>query len=338
MSIRHVNWALEQELPTPEKFVLVVLANYANKNGVCWPSQETIGQKTGLSRASVQRSIRSLKERGLIQVEARRKRGYNHINRYYLNMELGLTETHSEASQGGPTKPQSEASMNHQYEPSEEPSVKNCADAQVQSGEILPEDNAGKMRKENLGKSTGEILSDLGEVPSRESIMAEAEVNHPKGTLSPGGLWVRLIRAKGLGMPLLSNKQKGQLSQTYWRGLKKGSEDIPHWAVLEAMDVCIDRWVPFTKYVQSVDTAWDLPLKPEVGFFVKFVNAAMQFAAQELAAEEPVSVAHPMQQIAQPKTLTNAPEKPTVEGEKVDKPDVADLDFVAKLKKEQGWD
>jgi len=90
MSIQALNWALDQtSISNPQtRFVLVVLSNYADDGGQCYPSRETIQQKTGISIRSIQRHLNWLCVNGYIS----RKRGRNKhaqftANTYKLNIK-----------------------------------------------------------------------------------------------------------------------------------------------------------------------------------------------------------------------------------------------------------
>ena len=72
------------------KFVLVVLADAANGEDVCWPRIATIAMKTGLSKRSVQRALRVLARRELITIEQRhRPDGSRSSNLYRLHLVRG---------------------------------------------------------------------------------------------------------------------------------------------------------------------------------------------------------------------------------------------------------
>jgi len=79
MSFQCMVWAIEQKLPTYEKFVLIMLANYADEKNSCWPSIDTIAENTGLSKSTVLRTVKSLSEKGYLKVGKRRvqSRGFN---------------------------------------------------------------------------------------------------------------------------------------------------------------------------------------------------------------------------------------------------------------------
>lgn len=49
--------------------VLLALADYANDNGICWPSVPHLMEKSHISRRHVQRILRELERKGLIAKE-----------------------------------------------------------------------------------------------------------------------------------------------------------------------------------------------------------------------------------------------------------------------------
>lgn len=57
VSSKVTGWAWEQELPVQRKCVLLWLAERATDNGVCFPGQTEIRQKTGLSESMVRRYL-----------------------------------------------------------------------------------------------------------------------------------------------------------------------------------------------------------------------------------------------------------------------------------------
>lgn len=78
MSIQAVAWAIDQKTGSPAgKVVLLCVANYADENGECWPSQETIAAETELSERSVREWLQKLEEIGLLtRTPRRREDGY----------------------------------------------------------------------------------------------------------------------------------------------------------------------------------------------------------------------------------------------------------------------
>jgi hypothetical protein len=74
MSFQAMAWAVGIKLPAQEKITLVMLSNYANEEGRCWPSIDTLCVDTGLSRATVKRALKRLEERKLL-IKAKRSKG-----------------------------------------------------------------------------------------------------------------------------------------------------------------------------------------------------------------------------------------------------------------------
>ena len=63
----HIAWAMRA--PTPDalsRWLLVVLADHANEEGKCWPSQATLARRTGMGRSTVNRKLELLEQNNLI--------------------------------------------------------------------------------------------------------------------------------------------------------------------------------------------------------------------------------------------------------------------------------
>jgi len=74
MSIGLIDWALKQAVyPSAAKFVLVALANYADENDYCYPSQSRLALDTGQSERSVRAHIAQLEADGWIKRDQRRR-------------------------------------------------------------------------------------------------------------------------------------------------------------------------------------------------------------------------------------------------------------------------
>lgn len=73
MSFEALAWASDIEgVPTTQKCLLVMLANYAGSDGTCFPSQDLLAKKVGCTVKTIQNTIPKLVEAGLITVEERR--------------------------------------------------------------------------------------------------------------------------------------------------------------------------------------------------------------------------------------------------------------------------
>ncbi|OLO05257.1 helix-turn-helix domain-containing protein [Salinicola socius] len=96
MSLLAMSWArqslktLPTDVKTPSRLALMLLADYANEQHVCWPGLSTMAEEMGCSKRSVQRAIDLLEERGLVVVESRQdKTGRQQSNRYRLAVGVG---------------------------------------------------------------------------------------------------------------------------------------------------------------------------------------------------------------------------------------------------------
>ena len=64
----HMADAMRADIDDPlAKWLLVTLCDYANEDGICWPSTFTLAHKTGMSRATVARKLNILEQAGLIR-------------------------------------------------------------------------------------------------------------------------------------------------------------------------------------------------------------------------------------------------------------------------------
>lgn len=89
MSIKLMTAVWEREdLTSTHKLVLLALADWANDEGLCWPSINRLAVKTSMAGRSVQRLIRQLEEMGFIRREEEIGKG----NRYWI--KIPLTECH----------------------------------------------------------------------------------------------------------------------------------------------------------------------------------------------------------------------------------------------------
>lgn len=81
-------WAFEQNCPTPAaKLVLIKLADHADDEGTCFPSQARVAADTGLARETVNRAIKALVGVGLLGAEQRIDHTGQHANRYFLRCD-----------------------------------------------------------------------------------------------------------------------------------------------------------------------------------------------------------------------------------------------------------
>jgi DNA-binding MarR family transcriptional regulator len=86
MSFQAMAWAIKQIAPTKPKFVLLVLANYADDRGLAWPSLPVLTKDTGIKRSTLIECIKKLVELGLIEKVKRYKRNLKVSNMYRLKV------------------------------------------------------------------------------------------------------------------------------------------------------------------------------------------------------------------------------------------------------------
>lgn len=86
MSVRALTWALDSIVGDKNsKLVLIALADFANENNECWPSQKRLASRAECSIDTVQRSLKKLETDGFISsVRQTQKHGYRSANLYTL--------------------------------------------------------------------------------------------------------------------------------------------------------------------------------------------------------------------------------------------------------------
>ena len=85
MSIKLMTAVWDREdLSSTQKLVLLSLADWANDEGLCWPSIERVAKKSSLKKRAVQLAIRSLEEMQFIRREEVIGKG----NRYWIHIPV----------------------------------------------------------------------------------------------------------------------------------------------------------------------------------------------------------------------------------------------------------
>lgn len=74
MSVQAITWALNVEVKSSaHKAVLIVIANYADADGFCWPSQKTVAKQAACSERTVRNVLSDLEDAGIIARTERRR-------------------------------------------------------------------------------------------------------------------------------------------------------------------------------------------------------------------------------------------------------------------------
>jgi len=88
MAIEFIGQAIGLKLPATQKSVLLCLANWANHEGVTYPSTARLAEVAGVSKTTAKRAIRDFLAAGIIQRHYRRgDDGKNQSNVYKLTLD-----------------------------------------------------------------------------------------------------------------------------------------------------------------------------------------------------------------------------------------------------------
>ncbi len=152
MSIEALNWALKQmqdaTMPSSTRFVLIILANRADPEGVCWPSLRYISVRTGLSERTIRNSCNEIEARKLMAIEPQQRvDGGKTSNRYLLRLETPPPATIAGAPPG-----------NHCPTPGNHPGAPPATIAGHKTKDINKESNT----KNNGAVAPLILLTDLG--------------------------------------------------------------------------------------------------------------------------------------------------------------------------------
>ena len=124
MSVKIMGLVWDLELPQSEKFVLLAYADHADHNGDnMFPSVALVAKKTGYSERSVQRTTRSLEEKGFLVANGKGPKG---TNKWKYGRGDKLSGVTNETAGVTPVSPGGDIAMSP--EPSltiKEPSIEN---------------------------------------------------------------------------------------------------------------------------------------------------------------------------------------------------------------------
>ena len=99
MSFQAMTWAVEQDLKTNEKMVLIMLSNCSNHHtGQCNPSHKRLAKECGMSVSTLKRCIDKLEEVGYLKIEHRGQEGVSLPNQYHLNVGYSPVVIRDDAS------------------------------------------------------------------------------------------------------------------------------------------------------------------------------------------------------------------------------------------------
>lgn len=97
MSVRAMGWALERNVRPGAKLVLVALANFADAQGFCYPSQSTLARLTGQTERTVRTHLAALEDADLIARPFENKRANGGLYRAdTFRLQMSKTERGTE--------------------------------------------------------------------------------------------------------------------------------------------------------------------------------------------------------------------------------------------------
>ena len=90
LSIAHVQFALDHatNVSGSELLVLVSLAEWADADGFCWPSHDSIARRARVSRRQAIRLVQNLVDKGLVKQVGRRQRS----NEYVITCDIAASQ------------------------------------------------------------------------------------------------------------------------------------------------------------------------------------------------------------------------------------------------------
>jgi DNA-binding transcriptional MocR family regulator len=177
MSVQAISWALSVKTGSPSaKAVLLAIANYADANGRCWPSQRRIADETEQSIDSVQRRLRDLEKGGFIARERRDRGDGGRASDWIILRMPSLAADCGTPTADCDTPPRTIAApptalLRGHNEPSSEPSVKK---------------KESSLRSEAQVKSRRKpaIPLPIGWKPSDEAVASAIAESLPRGEIS----------------------------------------------------------------------------------------------------------------------------------------------------------
>lgn len=105
MSFQAMAWAVKQKVGNATgKAILLMLANYADEKGRCWPSQETLANECECSKRSILDWLQKFEDMGILSRERRHgDGGYRRAD--ILTLDLGAAVSPENSSRENGSKP-----------------------------------------------------------------------------------------------------------------------------------------------------------------------------------------------------------------------------------------
>ncbi len=323
MSTKALLWAVrmaeERQLSPAQFYVLAMLADHHNPaSDTCFPSQDLLCKRTGLSERMVRYQLTSLVNAGLIEVERRQWPRRGNVYRLTLSDRQPIAGVERQPIAGDCTKTQETGCRSTGSVPEVRESVTlNVCNPSMEQTTSTPEgvkDNpevalsaTGSSATEVITESVGEvkIFSDVEEAPvpsiadtlakdmapkTVEGVLADfansrAQCKHVTAS-ALGKLWRDLysISYPKSFQPEMTKKHLGQLKAAY----KLAGE-----AFVRALPRVVGAWADFVLYARSVGvetgqgSSVHLLPTPSIGFVLAHVKLVVEFDQAAAPAPKP---------------------------------------------------
>jgi DNA-binding transcriptional MocR family regulator len=212
MSWQATAWAMRQTTGAARrKLLLLTLATYADPNGVCWPSQETLARDTEQSTDSIQRQLDALEELKLLnRTRMPKRRGQWQGHRYQLPLQTDLSPKGQNAARSRDqrsgqtaiattTRPQS-LRLKPSIEPSYEPSHTNATSNSAERLRAFQGKQEGvEVVQNRIARRIGDdgwlVLGEMNDVQRSRLSTLERQGRLDDETLQSAVLAIRIMRS-----------------------------------------------------------------------------------------------------------------------------------------------
>lgn len=208
MSIEATNWALghmrREDLPSVTRFVLLILSNRADPEGLCWPSVAYIKRHTGYADSTIRDACKAIAERGLMKIEQQQRvDGGKGANRYLLRLDTPPPPPGGDT----PPPPRGGAPRRHAGDPPP-PGGGQYKTGTLDSTSLKGDGGAAKARPPTLNGKVVALIPIIGgtDWPVTETYLHELEQAYPA---VDGKQTLQEIRAWCISNPTLRKTPRG---------------------------------------------------------------------------------------------------------------------------------
>jgi len=265
MSFMHHPVISQLTLSMAEKSVLNALANFADKQGKCWPSQTTLAKSAGCSVSTIKRNLARLKSRGLVD--------WIQVDYFTCKYQLRLPTkqqlmshplVHSELP---PSSLCAAPSLTLTYKPIKEPTKEQIKPSVAKTATQNSQQEKGQNpMKIPEGMKGSEIVSFLKDKKAKDSAAKPAKAPTVHALY---GLWKDLL-VDVHGKPYVGGWTLKEMGMA-----KHFMKAIPE--PMKAMDCVLRDWVCYALYVKGECSLKLIPSEPNLSFLVKYCDEAMAY-------------------------------------------------------------